>query len=57
MNLKQLLETEIGEIDTASFAKSIVAYHEKFKVYPADNLSLETLDWLTNYILNGRELN
>jgi hypothetical protein len=56
MNLKEMLETKLGTISGLIFGKAVAAYFEQFKVFPMDDMSIETLDWLTNYILQGREL-
>ena len=56
MNLQEMLETKLGTISGLIFGKAVAAYFNQFKVFPMDNMSVETLDWLTNFILEGREL-
>jgi len=56
MNLKQLLETQLGTIDDAVFGKAYYAYLLKHnETPPSDENLLEALEWMSDYILNVRD--
>ena len=55
MNLKQLLETQLGTIDDITFSKAYGAYHIEYGKLPTDKTLLEALEWMSDYILNVRD--
>jgi len=56
MNLKQLLETQLGTIDDVVFGKAYYAYLLKHnETPPTDETLIEALEWLSDYILEERD--
>jgi hypothetical protein len=56
MNLKQLIEKELGKMSNKLFSESVKWFERKFKYTPTpDKLDLAHLDYLADFILKARE--